>query len=35
MSKEYLNVQGNEMAWQELIIESIFKCLDCDEFYIY
>lgn len=31
MSKENLNAQGNETAWEELIIESIFK-LSCGEF---
>jgi hypothetical protein len=34
MSKENLKAQGNEMAWQELIFESIFKFLSCGE-YIY
>lgn len=32
MSKKYLNARGQEMAWQELIIESIFKFLSYDEF---
>lgn len=32
MSKENLIAQGNEMAWQELIIESIFKFLSCGKF---
>lgn len=32
MSKKYLNAQDNEMAWQELIIENIFKLLSYDEF---